>query len=60
MRGRGVGAAAYALSCSLGNLAGMVLNGGGDQDSNEDWVAEAIVGMRTTEKGALWQVGQWS
>jgi hypothetical protein len=45
---------------TLGNLAGMVLNGGGGQDSNEDWVAEAIVGMRTTEKGALWQVGQWS
>ena len=44
---------------TLGNLAGMVLNGGGGQDSNEDWVAEAIVDMRTPEKGALWQVGQW-
>ena len=37
----------------MSHLAGMVLNGGGDQDGNKDRVAEVIAGMFNGEGGLV-------
>jgi len=63
VRGRAVGAVALVCSCSAvqcsaaSDLAGMVLNGRGGQDGNEDGVAEAIASLINGE-GSL--VAGWA